>query len=77
MLQLSPIAPLLDRFIPDPDLRRRHKTLVRAPAALVFETARTFDLRSTPLVRAIFWLRAVILGAKAAARPIGHRALSR
>lgn len=67
MLQLSPIAPLLDRFIPDPDLRRRHKTLVRAPAALVFETARTFDLRSTPLVRAIFWLRAVILGAKAAA----------
>ena len=38
-----------------------------APAALVLETARTFDLRSTPLVRAIFWLRARILGAKAAA----------
>jgi hypothetical protein len=67
MLEQSPIAPLLDRFIPDPDLRIRHKIVVRAPAALVFDTALTFDLRSTPLVRAIFWLRARILGAKAAA----------
>jgi hypothetical protein len=65
-LQLSPIASLLDRFIPNPDLQRRHQTVVRAPAALVFETARTFDLRSTPFVRAIFGLRAIILGAKAA-----------
>jgi hypothetical protein len=68
MFQLSPIAPLLDRFIPNPDLKRRHQTVVRAPAALVLETARTFDVRSTRLVRAIFWLRARILGAKGAAR---------
>ncbi len=45
-------------------MRHRHETVVRAPAALVLETARTFDLRSAPLVRAIFWLRAMILGAK-------------
>jgi hypothetical protein len=67
MLQLSSIALLLDRFMPNPDLQIRHKIVVRAPAALVLETARTFDLRSTPLVRAIFWLRARILDAKAAA----------
>ena len=54
MFQLSPIARLLDRFIPNPDLKRRHQTVVRAPAALVLETARTFDVRSTRLVRAIF-----------------------
>jgi hypothetical protein len=67
MLQLSSIAFLLDRFMPNPDLQIRHKIVVRAPAALVLETARTFDLRSTPLVRAIFWLRARILDAKAGA----------
>ena len=67
MLQLSSIAPLLDRFMPNPDLQIRHKIVVRAPAALILETARTFDLRSTPLVRAIFWLRARILDAKAVA----------
>jgi hypothetical protein len=67
MLQLSPMATLLDRFIPDPDLQIRYKIMVRAPAVLVLETARTFDLQSTALVRAIFWLRGRILGAKAAA----------
>ena len=45
-------------------MRHRHWITVRAPAAFVLETARTFDLRSTPLVRAIFRLRAMILGAK-------------
>lgn len=61
------IAPLLDRFIPNPDLQIRHRIVVRAPAALVLETAQTFDLRSMPLVRAIFWMRGRILGTKAAA----------
>ncbi len=57
----------VDRFIPNPDVRERHETIVRAPAALVFETARNFDLGSVPLVRAIFWLRAAVLGAKKSA----------
>lgn len=72
MPQGSPITPLLDRFIPNPDLQSRYKTVVRAPAALVLETAQTFDVRTTPLVRAIFWLRARILGAKAAAPDWSH-----
>lgn len=67
MLEAHPVASVLDRFIPDPDLQIRYSIMVRAPAALVLETAKTFDLRHTPLVRAIFWLRGVILGAKAAA----------
>jgi len=46
-------------------MRHRHQTVVRAPAAFVLETARTLSLRSVPLVRAIFRLRALILGAKA------------
>ena len=61
------VASLLDRFIPHPDLRIRHQTVIRAPAALVFQTAQTFDLRTARLVRAIFWMRGVILGAKAIA----------
>lgn len=37
---------------------------MRAPAALVLETARDFDLQSLPLVRAIFRLRAIAMGAE-------------
>lgn len=64
MIDSSPISTLLDRLIPDAAVQRRHETVVSAPAALVFDTARTFDLRSILLVRAIFWLRGKILGAK-------------
>jgi len=67
MLEAHPVASVLDRFIPDPDLQIRHKITVRAPAAFVLETAQTFDLRAARLVRAIFWLRGAILGAKAPA----------
>ena len=60
-----PTSTLLDRFIPDPGMRHRHQTIVRAPASFVLETAWTFDLREVPLVRAIFRLRALMLGARA------------
>lgn len=54
----------IDRFIPRGEVHERHETLVRAPAALVFEAAMRFDLQSVPLVHTIFWLRAKILGAR-------------
>ena len=54
---------LIDRFIPHADVRERHETIVRAPAAVVLDVARTFDLQSLPLVRALFWLRARLMGA--------------
>ena len=55
---------VLDPFIPQPDIRERHETVVAAPADLCFEVARTFDLQSIPLVRAIFWLRGELLRSK-------------
>jgi hypothetical protein len=67
------MTPVLDRFIPQPDIRERHETVVRALAELVFEVARGFDMKSIPLVRAIFWLRGKLLRtrAPASARPKG------
>jgi hypothetical protein len=52
----------LDRFIPEPDIRERFETTVRAPAAVVMDTAVRFDMQSPPLVRAIFRLRERFLG---------------
>ncbi len=57
----------LDYFLPVPDVRDRHETRVRAPAHIVMDVARHFDLQSIGLVRAIFWLRAVFMGSKTTA----------
>ena len=57
------VGRLIDRFMPRADISERHETLVWAPADVVFEVARNFDLQSIPLIRAIFWLRAKMLGA--------------
>jgi hypothetical protein len=64
MVRTYPTSSLLDRFMPDPAMRHRHQTLVAAPAAFMLDTAWSFDLRAVPLVRAIFRLRAMMLGAK-------------
>lgn len=53
----------IERFIPVPDVRERHSLTVRAPAELVYQTARAFDM-STPLIHAIFALRARFMGAR-------------
>jgi nucleotide-binding universal stress UspA family protein len=60
-------APPIEAFVPRADVRERREIVVHAPAALVLEAARAFDLFSLPLVRAIFWLRARTLGSKRAA----------
>lgn len=59
---------VLEPFIPRPDIRERHQTLVHAPAELVLEAAKQFDIQSIPLARAIFWLRATLLRSKVPAR---------
>ena len=51
----------LDPFIPTPDVRERHSTLVHAPAELVFQVARAFDLLSVPLIHGIVSLRQRLL----------------
>jgi len=52
----------IERFIPRAEIRVRHETVVHAPPGVVFDVARSFDIQSIPLVRAIFWLRAKLLG---------------
>jgi len=61
------MAAILDRFIPDPDIRERFSTTVHAPYDLVMDVATTFDMQSLSLVRAIFWLRQTLM--RAAASP--------
>jgi hypothetical protein len=60
---MTPVS--IDSFIANFDVRERHQIMVRAPAAFVFQTALEFDMRSLPMVRALFWLRGKILGAQA------------
>ena len=69
----APPPALLDRFIPQPDVRERFETTIRAPAALVLRVATEFDMQSAPAVKTIFRLREALLGAKADAprRPQG------
>jgi len=55
--------PLLDRFMPSYDVVERHRIRVRAPASLMLAVARDVDLSQSPLVRAIFRGRELILGA--------------
>lgn len=58
----------LDRFMPSPDVRERHEGLIHAPAEIVFDVALHFDLQAIPVVRAIFWLRGKLMGARATTR---------
>lgn len=55
--------PLLDRFLPEYDIHERHETRVAVPAALTFAAAREMDLSRSPLVRAIFAGRELMMGA--------------
>lgn len=55
---------VLDRFMPNPDTRGRHEITILAPAEVVLEVARNFDIQSVRMVHAIFWLRAKMLAAK-------------
>jgi hypothetical protein len=66
---------LIEQFIPEADYRERHETIVHAPADVVFDVAQHFNLQSIPLVRAIFWLRARLLGARQPAPDLFARGL--
>jgi len=51
--------------MPHPDVAKRHEITIRAPAALVMEVARNFDIQSIRVIRVLFWMRARILGSRA------------
>ncbi len=64
---------MLDRFMPIYDVVERHHVRVNAPAEETLSAARQMDLMGSPVARAIFKARALVLGAKAdgRARPRG------
>ena len=62
----SPLHP----FIPAFDARERFAVTVRAPAQLVDQVARAFDMQSIPLVRAIFRMREWLMGVTPDPRPV-------
>lgn len=55
--------PLLDTFMPRYDVAERHHVQVHAPAAVVLDAAKAARLESSPLVRAIFRVREIVLRA--------------
>jgi hypothetical protein len=61
---------LVRRFVPRAEHGGVHRTLVRAPASLVFDTACEMDPQSQPLVRSLFRLRARMMGARPDPRPL-------
>jgi hypothetical protein len=65
--------PLLDSFMPEYDVAERHHVRVAAPAETTLRAAAAADLRQSAIVRGIFRLRELILGAKpeSTGRPIG------
>lgn len=67
----SDADPLLDRFMPVYDVAERHQVRVGAPADVTLAIAKTADLQGSPLVRAIFRARELVLGAA----PVQRRAV--
>ena len=50
---------LLDRLMPEPEVDEYHRLKVRAPAAVTFAAAQQMDIQASPVVKGIFWLRAI------------------
>ena len=58
--------PLLDRFMPSFEVGERHETVVNAPADITWAAARSLDLRQSPIIRAIFRGRELLMRARPA-----------
>jgi len=59
---------LLDRFIPRYDVVERHAVTVDAPPAVTLAAAAEQDLTGSPVIRALFKARALVMGATGAER---------
>lgn len=57
---------VLDRFMPEYEVRERHEAAVAAPADQTFAAARELDLGRAPLVQGIFAARQLFMGGRAA-----------
>jgi hypothetical protein len=56
--------PLLDRFMPEFEVSERHRVRVAAPPEITLAAAADVDLQQSPVIRAIFRTRELVLGAK-------------
>ena len=67
------VDPLLDGIMPDYDVCERHHVAASAPADVTFAAATEMELDSSPLIRAIFKARELLLRSKAdtVSRPKG------
>jgi putative NADPH-quinone reductase len=61
---------LLDRVMPECDVRLRHHLRIHAPAPLVFETISHADFERSPIVQALFRARHILLGGRGPAREL-------
>lgn len=53
----------LDEWIREFDAGERYAVTVRAPASIVYKSARDFDMQSIGVVKSIFWLRGKLMRA--------------
>jgi len=60
---------LLDRFMPQYEIREHHRILVAAPAEVTYAAARALDLQRSRAIRGIFRARQLIMGASPTAGP--------
>ena len=60
---------LLDRFLPTCEVLERHQTRVDAPVEATYAAAREMDLMTSPVVRAIFRGRELLMRAERVADP--------
>jgi len=60
---------VLDRLIPDPEVAERHEIKIHAPVHIVMAAAKSLELMTSPLIRAIFRARELALGGEPDTRP--------
>jgi hypothetical protein len=66
------VDPLLDRFMPAYEVVERRRVPVRASAEITQAVARDQDLLASPVIRAIFTTRALVLGSRPDERARPH-----
>ncbi|MEP7362408.1 MAG: hypothetical protein ABI972_04065 [Acidobacteriota bacterium] len=67
---------LLDRFLPQFEVREQHHIQIAAPAAIAYEAARAVNLSDSGIIRAIFRLREWVVGApRTEEKQSGHEGL--
>jgi hypothetical protein len=59
----------LAQFIPNPEVAEHHEIEIHAPVHIVLATAKSLELLTSPLIRAVFRARELALGGKPDSRP--------